>query len=436
MEFQNRLSPTPAVSSMKKDSTTSPVERGHARWPELSALATGRPRALFTEDIEQHRATLKTEIEGRRILVIGGAGSIGAATVRALLPFSPRALHVVDHNENTLVELVRDLRSSFEASELPDLRTIPLNFGSPIMERYVREEEPYDYVLNFAALKHVRSEKNVQSILQMLDTNVIKPLQLLQWLAARGGLRRYFCVSTDKAANPVNVMGATKRLMEHAIFSGETVARHEQVKVTSARFANVAFSDGSLLQGWLMRLAKGQPLAAPRDTRRYFVSLAEAGQICLLAAFLPSDRQLLVPRLDAGRDLILLSDLAERVLQHHGYAPEIFENELEARRAAAARKEDQPYPLLLTPLDTSGEKSFEEFVGEGEQSVDIGLKHLVAVPHVPARPKVLTGLLARIEEMIGAPDQPVRTEELVSEIQKVLPEFHHASSLKTLDQRL
>lgn len=403
---------------------------------ELAALATGRNASLFAEDVRRFHSQLEAAIAGRRILVIGGAGSIGASTVRALVPFRPGCLHVVDHSENTLVEMVRDLRSDFDSSELPDLRTLPLNFGSPIMERFLREEEPYDCVLNFAALKHVRSEKNCYSILQMLDTNVVKPLKLLQWLTERGGLRRYFCVSTDKAANPVNVMGASKRLMEHVIFSGETVARNQNFQVTSARFANVAFSDGSLLQGWLKRLEKSQPLAVPRDTRRYFVSLEEAGQICLLAAFLASDRQLLIPRLDAEKDLILLSDLAEQVLQHFGFAPQHFEDESQAKRAAAARESNEYYPLLMTPLDTSGEKPFEEFVGNGEESLDVGLQQLMAVPYVPIRAGALTAFLARLDGMIGSPNTAVLKEELVAAIQQLLPEFHHAASLKALDQRL
>ena len=402
---------------------------------ELAALATGRKTELFSEDVGRFRSRLKAEIEGRRVLIIGGAGSIGAATARALVPFGPAALHVVDQNENGLAELVRDFRSRFAADELPDLRTLPLNFGGPIMERFLQDEEPYDYVLNFAALKHVRSEKDCYSILQMLDTNVLKPVRLLKWLANRGGVRRYFCVSTDKAANPVNLMGASKRLMEHVIFS-EEVIDHQTVKVTSARFANVAFSDGSLLQGWLMRLAKGQPLAVPRDTRRYFVSLEEAGQICLLAAFLPPHRHLLVPRLDAERDLVPLQELAVKVLQQFGYAPRYFEDELSARRAAAETAPNEYYPLLPTPLDTSGEKPFEEFIGAGEQTVDVEMQQLTGVPYTPARPGLLAAFVERIEAIVDSPGTSVRQEELVSAIQKVLPEFHHLSSPKALDQRL
>lgn len=402
---------------------------------ELAALATGRDQALFQEDLGRFSEQLRAEIEGRRILVIGGAGSIGAATVRTLVQFSPAALHVLDQNENGLAELVRDFRSSFEANELPDLRTLPMNFGSPVMQRFLQHEAPYDFVLNFAALKHVRSEKDAYSILQMLDTNVVKPARLLKWLTQRGDVRRYFCVSTDKAANPVNLMGASKRLMEHVIFSDE-VLHHRNVKVSSARFANVAFSDGSLLQGWLMRLAKGQPLATPRDTRRYFVSLEEAGQICVLAAFLAPDAHLLVPRLDASRDLLLLSDLAVKVLQWFGYAPRFFDDEPAARRAAKSGEGSEYYPLLLTPLDTSGEKPYEEFVGEGERSVEVGMKELAGVPYVPAPPGVLTAFLEWVEVRIDSAEIPVRKEELVAAIQKVLPEFHHMASTKSLDQRL
>jgi FlaA1/EpsC-like NDP-sugar epimerase len=418
---------------MNRDIRTASAQLVGSGMQQLAALATGRGKSLFQEDLDRCRAQLRAEIEGRRILVIGGAGSIGAATVRTLVQFSPAALHVLDQNENGLAELVRDFRSTFE--QLPDLRTLPMNFGSPIMQRFLQHEEPYDFVLNFAALKHVRSEKDGYSILQMLDTNVVKPVRLLEWLIQRGGVRRYFCVSTDKAANPVNLMGASKRLMEHVIFSDE-VLRRRDVKVSSARFANVAFSDGSLLQGWLMRMAKGQPLAAPRETRRYFVSLEEAGQICVLAAFLASDAHLLVPRLDATKDLLLLSDLAVKVLQQFGYAPRLFDDESAARRATKAGESNEYYPLLLTPLDTSGEKPYEEFVGEGECSVEVGMKELAGVPYVAAPPGVLKTFLTWVETRIDSAAIPVRKEEVVSEIQKVLPEFHHMASTKSLDQRL
>jgi len=419
---------------MKKASKVANPHFGGDLPDELAVLATGRSRSLFAEDVERSRTKLSRRIAGRRILVVGGAGSIGSATIRAVIPFLPACLHVVDQNENGLTELVRDLRSRLDPGLLPDLRTAPLNFGSPIMERFLAENPPYDYILNFAALKHVRSEKDSFSILQMLDTNVIKPRRLLQWALNRGELQGYFSVSTDKAANPVNLMGASKRLMEHVIFSCDR-AKSPDCRIASARFANVAFSDGSLLHGWLNRLAKGQPLAAPRETRRYFVSLEEAGQICLLAAFLAPDRHLLAPRLDPATDLVDLSQVAARVLRHFGCTPECFELEAAARQAARRRR-GAKYPLLLTPLDTSGEKSYEEFLGAGERGVEAGMKQLMAVPYLPVEPGLLAALLRKVEGLVSSPRRRAATPDLIVEIQRVLPEFHHQSSTRTLDQRL
>lgn len=402
---------------------------------DLATLATGRKSSLFQPDLEACHEQLRSRIEGSRLLVIGGCGSIGAATVRTVLGFNPAAVHVADQNENGLAELVRDLRSQFTPAQMGDFRTLPVEFGSPVMERFIRCEAPYDHVLNFAALKHVRSEKDTYSTLQMLDTNVLKPARLLRWLVERGGVKRYFCVSTDKAANPVNLMGATKRLMEHVIFS-EEVMGHSGLMVSSARFANVAFSDGSLLQSWLARLSKGQPLAVPRATRRFFVSLEEAGQICALAAFISADSCLLVPRLDPDADLHDLAEIAQRVMRHLGYEPSLFEDEQAAREAAARGASREAYPLLLTALDTSGEKPFEEFVGNGEESQEIGLKNLLSVRHVPAAPGVLKTWLENMSQIMAATRQSVSRQQLAEEIGRVLPEFHHIASAKSLDQRL
>jgi FlaA1/EpsC-like NDP-sugar epimerase len=402
---------------------------------KLASLATGRDESLFAEDIQRSSAVLRERISGKRILVIGGAGSIGSSTVRSIVPFAPAALHVVDQNENMLTELVRDLRSRFDSDALGDFRTVPLNFGGPIMERYLREQDPYDYVLNFAALKHVRSEKDCFSVLQMIETNALRPAYLLRWLMERGGLQGYFCVSTDKAANPVNLMGASKRLMEHVIFSGEA-ADTTGVRITSARFANVAFSDGSLLQGWLVRLDKGQPMAVPQKTRRYFVSLEEAGQICLLAAFLAPDGHILVPRLDPETDLIDLSELAIRVLKSYGFEAKQLTDEVAARDAASNRADDGTYPLLLTPLDTSGEKPYEEFVGEGESTLEIGLKEALAVDPSPCEPGALLNFLEAVEAMIETPDRSVTLADLVQQMGKLMPEFKHQASDEILDQRL
>ncbi|MCF7762199.1 MAG: polysaccharide biosynthesis protein [Verrucomicrobia bacterium] len=402
---------------------------------ELTTLMTGRDKALFAPDVERFRDRLNAGIRGRRILLIGGAGSIGGATVRGILPFRPGALHVVDQNENGLAELVRDLRNRDEIACETDFRTLPLECGSPIMRRFLGEQASYDFVLNFAALKHVRSEKDVYSTLQMLDTNALKPGRLLNWLVERGGLRGYFCVSTDKAANPVNLMGASKRLMEHVIFSGE-VADTSGITITSARFANVAFSDGSLLQSWLNRLDKRQPLAVPRNTRRYFISLQEASQICLLAAFCTPDGDLLIPNFDPRKDLKDLGELAGGLLRHRGYEPQVHESETAARRAMDGSGSRGRYPLLLTPLDTSGEKPYEEFLSSTERAVALGMENLLGVPYARMEPHRLLPVLRRLERFVSGEEQAVELALVVQAAAEVIPEFNHRNSRKNLDHRM
>jgi FlaA1/EpsC-like NDP-sugar epimerase len=401
----------------------------------LASLATGRVGSLFSEDVETHREAIASRIRGSRILVIGGAGSIGAATVTAVAAFSPESLHVVDHNENTLAELVRSLRSDPAGFSAPDFRCLPIDFGSPIMERMLREAPPYDYVLNFAALKHVRSEKDVCSLLQMLDTNLIKQARLLRWLAEKGGVTRYFCVSTDKAANPVNLMGASKRVMEHVMFSRETCPTLK-AETVSARFANVAFSDGSLLDGFLKRLQKGQPLVVPRDTRRYFISLAESGQICLLAAFCAPHCHIVVPRLDPAGDLRDLEGVAAAVVRWAGFEPAICRDEAEARTRVAADVRGGRYPLLLAPLDTTGEKPYEEFLGEGETPVEIGMSQLLAAPYVPAPRGAIAALIAQLERYVADPCLAVDKATIVASLAAIVPQFHHRETGKNLDHRM
>ncbi|MFZ1936099.1 MAG: polysaccharide biosynthesis protein [Thermoguttaceae bacterium] len=401
----------------------------------LSSLATGRSASLFAGDVDSRREELRRRIGGSRILIVGGSGSIGAATTAAVAAYRPESLHVVDQNENTLVELVRTLRSDPAGLAVPDFRCLPIDFGSTIMERMLRESPPYDYVLNFAALKHVRSEKDVCSLLQMLNTNLIKQTWLLCWLAEKGGLKRYFCVSTDKAANPVNLMGASKRAMEHVVFSGETCPSLT-AETVSARFANVAFSDGSLLDGFLKRLQKRQPLAVPRQTRRYFISLVEAGQICLLAAFCAPHRHTVVPRLDPAADLHDLQDVAEAVLRRAGFAPAIYHDEAEARTRVPADMKAGRYPLLLAPLDTSGEKPYEEFLGENETAVEIGMSQLLAIPYVPAPRGTVATLIEELERYVANARVPADKAAIVARLAAAVPQFHHVETGKTLDQRM
>jgi FlaA1/EpsC-like NDP-sugar epimerase len=402
---------------------------------ELDRLATGRDHELFAADLEARAHQLSQAIRGRRILVIGGAGSIGSATIRRIVAFRPAAIHVVDQNENGLAELVRDLRSRPDGLPVPDFRTYPIDFGSPIVERILSMAPSYDVVLNFAALKHVRSEKDVPSLLQMLDTNIVKAGRLLERLAASGFHGRYFSVSTDKAANPVNLMGASKRAMEHVALSDDFAGGNFE-SVTSARFANVAFSDGSLLQGFLHRLQKEQPLAAPRNTRRFFVSTSEAGQICTIAAFALGDRQIAIPRLDPAEDLHLLEDIAERVIEAHGLSARHYEDEATARRRVDADVAEGYYPLLLTPLDTSGEKPFEEFAGDDESVTEIGLPNLLTVRYMPAPDGTVLRFVERVAHLIDHPSVPVTKEDVVREVARLVPQFRHIETGRTLDERM
>ena len=400
----------------------------------LSRVATGHDGDRFFADVQGAAEVLRERLHGRRVLAIGAAGSIGAATIQALTKFRPATLHVVDQNENTLVELVRDLRSSSNEWHIDDFRTVPLDCGSPVMAAFMDAAGPYDYVLNFAALKHVRSEKDVFSLTQLLDTNLLKQARLLRWMAERGYQGRYFCVSTDKAANPVNLMGASKRLMEHLIFSRE-LNRDFQMEVTSARFANVAFSDGSLLAGFLQRLEKRQPLAVPRATRRYFVSLREAGHICLLAAVVGPAGHIMVPRLNAESDLKDLESIAAGVLTEFGLRARFYDEEQAAKERLASDLSEGAYPVLRTVLDTSGEKPFEEFVGVGETEREAGFRHLVAVPAAPVAVETLNTFLSRLEALASGRVRPSK-QEVVAWVSEVVPTFNHMESAKHLDQRM
>ena len=399
---------------------------------ELTAIVTGRTNSLFASDLEACSEPVLAKVHDRRILVIGGGGSIGAATVRIILDYQPSALHIVDHSENYLAELVRELRGRSAGIPNIEFRALPLDYGGPIMERFLADSPPYDVVLNFAALKHVRSEKDIYSVLQMFDTNVVRHLRFKRWLADHRHGATYFAVSTDKAANPVSLMGASKRLMEDLIFD---IAAASSQSTTSARFANVAFSNGSLLQGFGYRLAKRQPLAVPRDTRRYFISHQEAGELCLLATCRVPDGHIAVPRVDATLQLQLLEDIACACLDHWGLSAERYVDEAQACNDVERLAQEGRWPLLLTPLDTGGEKPFEEFVGAGESAVDCGLLNVLALRHIPgvaAEQK----LFEQIARWVDEPDFAIAKAKFVSVISAALPNFRHSQSEQNLDQRL
>jgi FlaA1/EpsC-like NDP-sugar epimerase len=401
----------------------------------LAPLVTGRDKDLFLADLETQTEAIQSKISEQRVLVIGGAGSVGTATVQLLTQFGPRTLHIVDQNENKLAELIRDLRSKPGELSVEDLRTFPIDYGSSLTHRLLCEMDPYDFVFNFAALKHVRSEKDSYSLLQMLDTNVIKAGRFLSWLAEKSPECGYFCVSTDKAANPVSLMGASKRIMEHVIFSGE-VAPELRSHVTSARFANVAFSDGSLLDSFLKRLQTRRALAVPRNTRRFFISLAEAGQICLIAAVAAPHRHLLVSRLDPAKDLRDLESVACAILGHFGYEPRVYLEPEEAKANFERDVKKGNYPLVLTERDTSGEKEFEEFVGDGETAVEIGFENLIAVQYGRCPGGAVSAFLKEIERLISNPAAAATTVDIAGLIATIVPELRHVATGKSLDDRM
>ncbi len=401
---------------------------------ELAYLATGHRVSRFAATVGDKSQMIADAIKGSRVLVVGGAGSIGSATVELIADRQPASLHVLDQNENGLAELVRQLRSRPQQLRVEDFRTLPLDFGDPIASMYLRSERPFDHVLNFSAMKHVRSEKDSFSLLRILQVNLHKLAVFLRQLEAGGHDRRFFSVSTDKAANPTSLMGASKRLMEHVMFSREA-APSFYASMNSARFANVAFSAGSLLEAFLYRVARRQPLAVPRETRRYFVSQREAGEICLLAAFAAQADIIAYPTLDAEQDLVDLSGVAASVLGAMGYSTEFFDTEEAALRACRDIVHGGRYPVLLTPLDTTGEKPYEEFIGSGEESEDIGLANLRGVRYRPAPAGRVGDFLAWLDGVLRQEQEPPKAD-VVARLAQVVEQMQHVETGKSLDARM
>lgn len=390
---------------------------------------TGRQESLFAKDLEANRESLAEAIDGKSALVIGGAGSIGSSFIKAMLRFCPARLFVVDTNENGLTELTRDLRSSeglnIPATYLP----YPINFGDAVFEKILRNEGPFDIVANFAAHKHVRSEKDQYSIEAMIENNVLKAKHLLD-LLLEFPPQHFFCVSTDKAANPVNVMGASKKLMEEVI-----LAYSARIPITTARFANVAFSNGSLLAGFLERLMKRQPLSAPLDVKRYFVSPEESGQICLLACMLGHSGEIFFPKLEEA-GMKRFSDIATNFLQELGYEPLLCASEQEARSAAMnLGSSSSHYPVYYFSSDTSGEKSFEEFFTESEE-VDLNrFQSLGVIKNAAKKDFGEIHVMFQALSSIFAKDR-ISKEEIVRLLSDFIPNFEHIETGKSLDGKM
>lgn len=388
----------------------------------------GRERALFADDIEEHETELLRKIQGARFLVLGGAGSIGQAVCREIFRRNPAALHVVDLSENNLVELVRDLRSSL-GYIAGDFKTFALDIDSSFFRAMAQLNGPYDYVLNLSALKHVRSEKDVFTLLRLIQVNIFNTLETIRW-AQRHGSQKYFCVSTDKAANPVNMMGASKRIMELFL-----MRESEQIPVSMARFANVAFSDGSLLHGFNQRMQKMQPLVAPNDIRRYFVTPRESGELCLMSCLLGENRSIFFPKLSEDLHLITFAEIADKYLRQAGYEPYPCGSEEEARALMQSLPQKKQWPCLYTTSDTTGEKDFEEFYMDGEQ---LDLHRFKNLGIVQSTLQFDANSLDAFQESFFEWKRSgnCSKEIIVNAFKNLLPEFDHKETGRYLDAKM
>jgi FlaA1/EpsC-like NDP-sugar epimerase len=388
----------------------------------------GRDTALFKSDIDRSQKVLMKLVSEHKFLVIGGAGSIGQSVTRELFKRGPKVLHVVDISENNMVELVRDLRSSIGYGT-GDFKTFAVDCGSVEFEALMKNEGPYDYVFNLSALKHVRSEKDPYTLMRMIMVNVSNTIKTLQ-LAKRMGAKNYFCVSTDKAANPVNMMGASKRIMEMFLMR-ESLSQN----ISMARFANVAFSDGSLLYGFNQRLAKRQPIAAPNDVRRYFVTAQESGELCLLSGLLGSNRNIFFPKLSEKLHLITFAEIAVHYLRERGYEPYECESEDEARGMTEELIANRQWPCYFFKSDTTGEKDFEEFFTDNE---DLDMDRFETVGVIQNEADFDGNKLDEFMEGVEAlRDQGTWSkEEIVDLYFGLLPEFAHKETGKYLDHRM
>jgi FlaA1/EpsC-like NDP-sugar epimerase len=388
----------------------------------------GRARELFRSDILIFEEALSPIIMASKFLVIGGAGSIGQAVVKEIFKRHPRKLHVVDISENNLVELVRDIRSSFGYIS-GDFKTFALDIGSWQYDAFIKNDGVYDYVLNLSALKHVRSEKDPFTLMRMIEVNVFNTEKtILQ--SIEKGVKKYFCVSTDKAANPVNMMGASKRIMEMFL-----MRRSEQIEISTARFANVAFSDGSLLHGFNQRMEKKQPIVAPSDVKRYFVTPQESGELCLMSCIFGENRDIFFPKLSEALHLITFSEIAKKFLKQKGYEVYESQSEEEARALVATLPATGVWPCLFTASDTTGEKDFEEFFTENEV---LDLERFQSLGIIKNESIYDLGLLDYFSDTIKTMKENGRweKEELVDLFHKMIPDFGHLETGKYLDSKM
>ena len=388
----------------------------------------GRKENLFDEDLNVNQNLLSNIVSNHSFMVIGGAGSIGQAVTREIFKRNPKKLHVVDISENNMVELVRDVRSTLGYCD-GDFRTYAIDCGGIEFESLMAGEGPYDYVFNLSALKHVRSEKDPFTLMRMIMVNIFSTLKTLD-LARTGGTINYFCISTDKAANPVNMMGASKRIMEMFLMR-ESLTQ----PISTARFANVAFSDGSLLHGFNQRFSKQQPFSAPNDVRRYFVTPQESGELCLMSGLLGENRDIFFPKLSEKLHLITFSEIAAQFIRHKGYEPFECATEEEARTRVNELIAKKLWPCYFFKSDTTGEKDFEEFYTENENLDMKRFDSIGVIQNQPAFNENQLEMFTRKIESLRA--KSVWTKDDIFELLfQLLPDFEHKETGKYLDQRM
>jgi len=388
----------------------------------------GRNQELFNKDIEKHESELQKIVSSSKFLVIGGAGSIGSATTKEIFKRNPKKLHVVDISENNMVELVRDIRSSFGYID-GDFQTFALDIGSIEYDAFWNADGDYDYVLNLSALKHVRSEKDPYTLMRMIDVNIFNTDKTIQQSIDKG-VKKYFCVSTDKAANPVNMMGASKRIMEMFL-----MRRSKEINISTARFANVAFSDGSLLHGFNKRIEKKQPIVAPNDIKRYFVIPKESGELCLMSCIFGENRDIFFPKLSENLHLITFAEIAVKYLKGIGYEPYLCDSEDEARTLIDSLPQEGKWPCLFTKSDTTGEKDFEEFFTSNETLDMDRFKNLGVIKNElnedTAKIQLFESTINNLKQN-GAWGK----QEIVELFNQMIPDFGHKETGKYLDAKM
>lgn len=388
----------------------------------------GRYKEIFTNDLQSHSKELSQKVGESSFLVIGGSGSIGQAVTKEIFKRNPLKLHVVDISENNMVELVRDLRSSYGYID-GDFQTFALDIGSIEYDAFIEADGKYDYVLNLSALKHVRSEKDPFTLMRMIDVNIFNTEKTIQQSIAKGS-KKYFCVSTDKAANPVNMMGASKRIMEMFLMKYST-----QIEISTARFANVAFSDGSLLHGFNQRIQKRQPIVAPNDVRRYFVTPQESGELCLMSCIFGENRDIFFPKLNEKLHLISFAEIALKYLSELGYEAHTCNSESEARQLMETLPELKKWPCLFTPSDTTGEKDFEEFFTENEKLDLVRFENFGIIKNELNFSEELIDLFScTISDLKQT--KKWNKEQLVELFFKMIPDFGHKETGKYLDSKM